>query len=82
MIDHRYAPRVAMHNKSELEKVNECACYHCLRIFNPKEIIEYTDRNSDTAVCPHCDVDAILPVYSDDDKDLETLSKIHKYWFQ
>jgi hypothetical protein len=42
--------------------------------------VEWTDKK-DTAICPHCGIDAVIPVRSEDDKDLENLSKIHKYWF-
>lgn len=80
MIDIRMAPRIAMRNKSALAFVSECACYHCLKVYCPTEIKEWTDENN-TAICPYCNVDAVLPVNTSDDKNIEVLSKIHKYWF-
>lgn len=74
------APKIAMRNKSALAFVNECACYHCVKIFSTREIKEWTDEDN-TAICPYCQVDSVLPVQTLDDKDLQVLSKIHKYWF-
>ncbi len=80
MINILMAPKIAMHNKSKLSFVNECVCYYCLKIYNTSEIKEWTDKD-DTAICPYCGVDAILPINNEEDKNLEVLSKIHKYWF-
>jgi hypothetical protein len=79
-MDIRIAPKLAMHNKALLEKVSECACYYCCKVFQPSEIKEWVDKN-DTALCPHCGVDAVLPVYEESEKDLCFLTKVNKYWF-
>jgi hypothetical protein len=81
MMQINMAPKLAMHNKSRLEKVNECVCYGCLRVYNPVEIVEWTDKELDTAVCPHCLIDAVLPVYEENEKDKTFLAKLHEYWF-
>ncbi len=77
----RMAPMLAIHNKDRLKMVTECACYHCLRIFNVSEIKEWTDRDNDTALCPHCSVDAVLAINEESEKDPIFLSKVNKYWF-
>lgn len=74
------APKLAMHNKDKLSKVSECACYYCCKVFKPSEIKEWVDKN-DTALCPYCSVDAVLPVYEDNEKDIIFLTKLHEYWF-
>lgn len=79
MIDIRIAPRLSMKNRSALEQVAECACYHCYKVYPSQEIKDYTDQNS-TAICPYCGIDAVLPVNHPDDKNKELLQKIHKYW--
>ena len=79
-MDIRVAPKLAMHNKVLLEKVSECACYYCCKVFKPSDIKEWVDK-SDTALCPHCAVDAVLPVYEESEKDLSFLIKLNKYWF-
>lgn len=73
------------HNRTELEDSEVCGCFYCLRIFDPKEIVEWIDRSgaempNDTALCPHCDIDAVIgdvvamPTYS-------LLESMHIRWF-
>lgn len=75
----RRAPIIAFHNKNEIEFCKQCACYHCLQIFPKEDIKKWTD-NSKTAVCPHCEVDAVLPdtAYTLTEN---VLKEIQKYWF-
>jgi hypothetical protein len=81
MIDIRKAPQIAMHNKSNLMFVRECVCYYCIKAYFVSEIKDWTDRELDTAICPHCGIDAVLPVHEEKDKDLMNLKKINEYWF-
>ena len=79
-MDFKLAPRFSMHNRPRLEKVSECACYYCLKVFSPKEIKEWVDKN-DTAICPYCSVDTVIPIYEEGEKDMGFLKKINEYWF-
>lgn len=79
-MDFRIAPKLAIHNRKQLGMVTECACYHCCKIYCPVEIKEWVDSD-DTAVCPHCGVDAVLPIYEEKEKEMEFLTKLNKYWF-
>lgn len=64
------------HNHREaLADADQCGCYSCLRVFNPTEIESWTD-NGTTAICPYCDVDAIIP-----DPAPSILKKLHKKYF-
>lgn len=78
VIDIRMAPKFAMHNKASLELTKQCCCYYCFKRFDVKEIKEYTDWEKDTAICPYCSIDAVLPIYSEE--DVMNLEKIHNYW--
>lgn len=80
MLDIRHAAKFAMHNKKELEKSAMCGCFHCLALFDPKEIKEWTD-DGNTAVCPFCFIDAILPESSDIYLDKDVLHRLNTYWF-
>lgn len=56
----------ALHKKSSyniknLDLVEKCSCFYCFKIFNPNKIEEWTD-NGQTAICPYCSVDSILPM--------------------
>ncbi len=79
-MDFRIVPKFAIHNRKLLDKVSECACYHCCKVYQPSDIKEWTDKD-DTALCPLCGVDAVLPIYEESEKEIEFLTKLNKYWF-
>lgn len=49
----------------------KCGCFYCLRVFDGTEVHRWIDRNrgasrshvreSNTAICPHCHLDMVLP---------------------
>lgn len=78
---------IAMHRdcSNHYDKIIEynCAsCFHCLKTFVPKNIQEWADEvrwtdEGQTAICPNCGIDAILPgVVSND-----ILVLMHHHWF-
>ena len=69
----RKAPMYAMKNKENL--TSRCGCYHCMELFGLQEIVQWTDAEQ-TAICPQCGVDAVLPI-----ADAELLQKVNDYWF-
>ncbi len=74
MINLKNAAQYAFKNKDKL--VKECSCYHCLNKFDKEHITQWTDQGQ-TAICPSCHVDAVLPgIFSD-----EQLKLFHDYWF-
>jgi len=52
--------QMAIRNKNSLAMTNKAGCYYCNAIFKPEDIKEYTDQG-ETALCPLCEVDAVLP---------------------
>ena len=69
------APHLSMKNKVNVGNSAQCGCYHCLKVFDSKEISDWTDNNQ-TALCPYCAVDAVLPNIN----DKEILQAAHKFW--
>ena len=48
-------------NKEQLMAAQRAACFYCLKIFEPSEISNWVDDlPSQSAVCPHCHVYAVL----------------------
>jgi len=76
MYDVKYVPKFAMYNRKAVEQQDMCSCYYCLEVSKVSEVKEYTDY-SDTVICPHCSIDAILPGAI----DKGMLKKYQKYWF-
>lgn len=67
-------------HRAELDRSLLCGCYYCLEIYSPTEIREWADRGR-TAICPRCEIDAVLPG-SKVDLAKEFLEKIHYWQFQ
>jgi len=44
-----------------------CGCYYCKQIFEPCEIKIWVD-NYQTAICPKCDIDAVMFFRNDETK--------------
>ena len=58
--DLKAAHRAAFCNREDVVASEEVSCFHCLRI-SPKEgVVAWTDAG-ETALCPHCGIDAVLP---------------------
>jgi hypothetical protein len=71
------APKAAYCNREAVEIADEASCYYCLSTFDPDAIDKYTD-DGETALCPNCSVDAVLPgTYTQAE-----LAALHKHWFK
>lgn len=68
------------HNKELIENAEKCYCFYCKKSFGKNEINNYTD-NGQTALCPHCGIDSVLPDSIEENIDNKTLSDMNKYWF-
>ena len=73
---HEYCTR----NKDDLQKDTICGCFYCLKIFSPKEIKMWLDRE-DTALCPYCCADSVIGESSGYPITREFLRKMKEYWF-
>lgn len=68
------------HHKRALLKDKICGCFFCLKIFSPKEIVDWIDKD-DTALCPHCSIDAVIGESSGFPITEEFLEKMRGRWF-
>lgn len=73
-------PEQAFHasyiNRSALKDEAEAGCYFCLRNVLVSTITEWID-DGDTACCPNCSVDALIPGRQSE----ADLSAAHVHWF-
>lgn len=69
--------QLAMRNKKKLETISTAGCYQCLKTFNSNQVKEFTDQG-ETALCPFCGIDAVLPMENINE---EYLIEVKKYWF-
>ena len=78
----REASRLHRHtraNRMELEASEVCGCLACERIYFPSEIVRWVD--GETAVCPHCGIDAVVGSASGIPIMPGVLRRAHERWF-
>lgn len=78
--------KFAMHNRAAVNSSLRVGCVACLRLFKPEDVTVWTDQtkkcpDGDTAVCPHCGVDAVLPSDAIRSLDEDYLRVANQYWF-
>jgi len=74
------------YNRELLKQSKKCACCYCLKIFTTDKIDEWIDRREaegegQTALCPFCSVDCVLPDAAGFPLIDEFIEKMHAYWF-
>jgi hypothetical protein len=78
----REASRLHRHtraNRMELEASEVCGCIACERIYFPSEVVGWVE--GETAVCPHCGVDAVVGSASGIPIMPGVLRRAHERWF-
>lgn len=70
----------ASNNKELIKESEYCYCFHCKKQFESKEVVRYLEGEN-TALCPHCGIDAIIPNNVDEPIDNELIEGMNKYWF-
>lgn len=77
--NHRHSIR----NQREILASSRCGCFYCLKTYSPKEIQSWvTEFDIDTALCPHCGIDAVLGDASGLTITREFLHSMHLFWFR
>ncbi len=77
----QYFHTFSLANKKDIETSHRCGCFFCLKTFDKTEITEWLhDKNDETAICPYCGVDAVLP---DSKVKLSEhfLEEMYRVWF-
>ena len=57
--------RLTAYNRPELEGSDRrCGCFHCGSVFLTREVAHWMAEKdgADTALCPHCGCDAVVPL--------------------
>ena len=65
-----------MNNRAALGQTLSAGCYHCARVFVASRIVKWTD-NEQTALCPFCGIDSVLPSAVSHD----FLRRARAHWF-
>ncbi len=78
--DHIAAHRCASRHRSEIEKSALCGCFYCGETFENNRIQQWTDAGQ-TALCPHCGIDAVIGNASGYPLTPQFLGEMKRYWF-
>ncbi len=72
-------------HRTEIEASTICGCFYCCSEFEPNEIGEWVDAIDDdvgqTALCPHCGVDAVIGSRSGFPITQDFLAQMRAHWF-
>lgn len=63
-------------NRLAISDDTDCGCFFCISIYKGKEITDWADKG-ETALCPNCGVDSLIP----NETDEEYLTKMCEKWF-
>ncbi|MBS2003044.1 MAG: cytoplasmic protein [Cyanobacteria bacterium SZAS LIN-5] len=76
----KLAHKASSNHRTLLNQSELCGCFYCEATFSPEEIREYTDRGQ-TALCPRCSIDSVIPAAAGYALTAQFLSAMEKYWF-
>ena len=68
-------------NRPTIETSEICGCYYCRRTYKSQDVKEYVkDRNGETALCPRCGIDSVVPYDSSLDKNEDNFAESLEEW--
>ena len=79
-----HAHMYSIYNEQTVKESHMCGCFYCGQVFPAEEVTETTiefGNNPDTALCPYCMIDSILPDSKWKDLSPTFLDKMHDYFF-
>ena len=68
-------------NRREIAVSEICGCYFCLGTYPPAAIVEWADPLEQTAVCPRCQIDAVIGPAAGYPISSEFLQHMRATWF-
>ncbi len=79
---YRSAHRACFSNRAAVEKSAMCGCFYCLSVYPASEIASWIDDDGgDTAECPKCGIDSVIPDASGVPIDANFLKNMKRWWF-
>ena len=76
------AHKFCENNKPALKADRKCGCFHCMKIYDPKEIVDWISDTEGTALCPYCGIDSVIGESSGYPITEEFLLEMNSYWFR
>jgi len=54
------AHKESQNNKTDIKESGICGCFHCLGVFPPGDVREWSDEAEPTAKCPCCGTSSVM----------------------
>jgi hypothetical protein len=80
-LDAHLLPKRMHHNRAEIEAANLCGCISCEQIFQRSDIRRWVGAGA-TAVCPRCDIAAVVGSSAGFELTSELLHRAHQLVFE
>ncbi len=74
------APKLSIRNRTSLAGAARMGCYFCMQLFPANTVEEWAD-DGETAVCPYCNVDALIAETPSVQLNEELLARMMERWF-
>jgi len=68
---------LSFRNRASIAVARACGCFYCLAVFSPADITAWVGHEQ-TALCPHCGIDSVLPDVTDE----PSLRALHRLRFE
>ena len=79
------AHKTSIRHKDLIMRSQKCGCFHCLAIFEPSEIMAWTNTSEPeakhTALCPECGIDSVIGSESGYPINKDFLTSMQQHWF-
>lgn len=67
---------LSSNNREAIQAGTHVSCYYCKKVSPASDVARWTD-NGNTALCPKCEIDAVIP----GEFDAPTLEALNLRWF-
>lgn len=68
------------HNRDLVAASEKCYCFYCKAVISRYLIKDFADHGQ-TAICPECSIDSILPDAIDETINKQIIEEMNEYWF-
>ncbi len=81
--------RLSSNHRELIAKSSLCGCFYCEKMFKPPEIRAWVDRSDpvesdglgQTALCPYCGIDSVIPDSAGSDLTPDLLARMKTNYF-
>lgn len=81
VLDRKYKPyhNDSIQNRTKLINTGKCLCFYCGKRYDVSKVKDWIhDDKEDTALCPHCGIDSVIP---DNNITDEIVNELYEYYF-